>query len=211
MSEYGDIRDILFALPHHDPHGGTSYYKSDLFTVRHEIIRGLDPQPTSVFEFGALYGYFLVTALDALHANDPDSGFQLVAWCDNETHTPGSNIMCEMNLRHAFPFLETAERGYFLAPLYKYVTSREQIPAGVTFDLVQVDSDHSYEGCLADLRAAEKLNPRWIMIDDWTSDHGPDISRAVSSWFEETEHHWDTEPFETANGLLLLTRQSDST
>lgn len=193
-----DIRDVLQALPY-PPDDATRYALTDLFTVRHRIIRGLDPAPRSVFEFGALKGFFLVTALDAA------SGIERVGWVYSEVHTPHSNAMCWANIR------EAALDGGRVPPSYAWVyTDRAQIesdPGHGTFDLVQVDSDHSYDGCLADLCAAEQLEPRWIMVDDWTADELQiEIRAATLDWLAEqvrVDVRWELTEHATVNGLAL--------
>lgn len=188
-----DIRDVLKQLPY-PPDDATRYALTDLFTVRHKIIRGLDPQPRSVFEFGALKGFFLVTALDAAPS------IEIVGWVDNEQHTPGSNLMVEVNLD------SITDRCAI-----EWWRDRGDVPAGLQFDLVQVDSDHSYAGCLADLEAAAKLEPSWIMVDDWISEtHIADIQAATLDWVDEQQHihrvRWELTEHQTVNGLALLTR-----
>lgn len=215
---YGDVRDILVRLPHGDPYGGMSYVRADLFTVRHKLIRALEPAPTSVFEFGALVGYFLVTALDAAPS------IERVGWVDNESHSPGSNAMCLENLGHWFgtgrSYRYETSRDLFMEGFARWRASGDPYFAG--YDLVAVDSDHSYEGALADLRAAHALNPHWIFIDDWTAgSHGDDIHAAVDTFLEETSiatpnmlgipgtraHVYSLAEYVTVNGLAVLTRK----
>lgn len=211
VERFNDVRDTLLALPHGDPHGGTAYVRSDIFTVRHDLIRQLEPAPRSVFEFGALYGYFLVTALEA--AGD---SIERVYWVDDESHTPDSNRMCMENLiwwsNHRID-LDARTRSL----IYQYGRDRdwpERFTTPAQFDLVSVDSDHSYEGCLADLHAAHRLNPRWIFVDDWTSEtHAADIQRATGDFIASTrsaEDRFGVYTFaehDTANGLAVLTRK----
>lgn len=201
---FGDIRDVLVSLPHGDPYGGMSYVREDLFTVRYDLIAKLDPQPTSVFEFGALVGYFLVTALDAAPS------IVAVGWVDNESHSPESNRFCDENLR---AYLTARGREDTLA---WYGRSRDEVPVTHRYDLVAVDSDHSYEGCLADLRAAHRLNPRTIMVDDWVAgSHGDDIQAATKTFLDETAIDYGLVPawsyqldeYVTVNGLAVLTRK----
>lgn len=209
---FGDIRDTLVDLPHGDPYGGMSYVRSDLFTVRHALIRQLEPGPTSVFEFGALVGYFLVTALDAA------SSIERVGWVDDESHTPGSNAMCLRNVMSVRSWNSSRldwwpSRDNVLDGLMQ----RHDSPLRATYDLVSVDSDHSYEGALADLRAAHALSPRWIFIDDWTAGtHGDDIHAAVETFladvtdWRDDEDDWceyDLAEYVTVNGLAVLTRK----
>lgn len=209
-AHYGDIRDRLVRLPHGDPYGGMSYVRDDLFTVRHELIRKLDPQPTSVFEFGALVGYFLVTALDAAPS------IVDVGWVDNESHSPGSNEMCSENVRSVRPDLEDV----FWWRDRDFIPSRDPDSGEPQYDLVAVDSDHSYDGALADLRAAHRLNPHTIMVDDWTAgSHGDDIHAAVETFLNEEADDWeggdgvgaawgyDLAEYVTVNGLAVLTRK----
>lgn len=191
MTDYGDIRDVLQALPH-PPHDGTAYALTDLFTVRHEIIRQLDPQPTSVFEFGTLFGYFLVTALDAAPSIDR------VGWVDNETHTPGSNQIALANVTATRPDID---------PIYVYDRGDAGPALFQSWDLVQVDSDHSFEGCLFDLNVALAMQPRWIMVDDWIAEgHRQAIKAAVQTWLKEAPGEWRLDEYVTQNGLAVLTR-----
>lgn len=194
---FNDIRDTLIALPHGDPHGSTAYVRSDLFTVRHELIRELRPAPTSVFEFGALYGYFLVTALDAAPS------IVAVGWVDNEQHTSESNQLCDANLRE---YLTDRGREDTLA---WHGRLRDEVPITHRYDLVSVDSDHSYTGCLADLHAAHRLNPRWIFVDDWDAEtHRDDIRAAVAQFrLIDISDEYDLAKHDTVNGLAVLTRK----
>lgn len=210
--KYGDIRDLLLTLPAGDIHGAASYaYVSDLFVVRFEIIRQLDPQPISVFEFGALYGYFLVTAYAACA---PDR----IGWCDNEQHTAGSNRMVAMNLAEV---VDENDR-----PEIKFFTHRDQVLAeqerrrgdpphyahdpSLYYDLVSVDAGHSYDECLADLHAAHQLRPRWIMVDDWTAaTHMAEVQSATRKFLETVgDDEYVLSEHVTANGLALLTAQA---
>lgn len=217
---YNDIRDTLVRLPHGDPYGGMSYVRDDLFTVRHKLIGGLVPAPRSVFEFGSLVGYFLVTAIDALDGRT--GGIDRIGWVDNESHSPGSNAMCEANVMAAMGLTFNTTEVW-------WGTDRDQVqrmyasdtfPKVPQYDLVAVDSDHSYDGALADLHAAHLLNPRTIMVDDWTAgSHGDDIHAAVAQFLHDTrfdtpdsddaiwEHAYNVDEYVTVNGLAVLTRK----
>jgi hypothetical protein len=197
VTEFGDIRDRLTELPY-PPNDGTAYALTDLFTVRHEIIRGLTPAPRSVFEFGALLGFFLVTALDAAPT------IRRAGWVDDESHTPGSNDLCRANIRHS---RRSTPMGSYWG--HEWRTNRGDLASleHQQWDLVQVDSDHSFEGCLLDLEIASAMNPRWIMVDDWTAiTHRQPIRAAVRTWLEETHGDWELSEHHTQNGLALLTR-----
>jgi hypothetical protein len=157
-----------------------------------------------VFEFGALFGYFLVTALDAC-----PSDRVRVGWVDNETAHPGSNILCEENV-------ESVRSGIALG----YGNSRDLLPVRVC-DVVSVDGDHSYEGCFADLLAADRLEPRLILVDDWDADtHRVEIRAATHRFLDRTQtmltdldgnrrpHAYElTDEIATQNGLAVLRRK----
>lgn len=192
---YDDVRQVLYELPHHTD-GGNSYAWTDLFTVRADILKAMRPQPYSVFEFGALTGYFPVCAAHTCPT------IQRVGWVDNEEHTPGSNKMCAenvMTVRKNLRIRWWQSRDWFLRSVHA---------GGVDpYDVVSVDSDHSFYGCLADLRAANLLRPRLILIDDWTGQvHREDIQAATKLFLEDSPH-WRLVEYDTVNGLAGLWRE----
>lgn len=198
---YGDVRDVLAGLPHH--HGGNHYMLDDtIFPVRERIIRSLDPQPRSVFEFGALVGYFLVTALHAAPS------IERVGWIDNESHTPGSNELCFANVCSVPRGAKTIGNGRGEA---RWALSRDAVTWNgfeLGYDLVQVDADHSYPECLADLHAADQLQARWIFVDDWTAEvHAEDVQLATFTFMAESRSGWGLVEYKTTNGLAVLTRE----
>ena len=181
---FGDIRDVLVSAKHWGNHG---YATSDIFTVRHKLIREMDPPPVDVFEFGSLLGYFLLTAVDAAPS------IRRVGWIDVELDVADSNQFCAENLndyglRHRRDF-----------SLFYHSQTRQCVNFG-TADLVQVDGAHSYPDCLTDLVWALELKPRVIFVDDYAAIDG--VKRATDEfarWQElETEYH------ETVNGLAVL-------
>lgn len=201
MTGYGDIRDVLATLPF-PPDAGLAYAWSDVFTTRHQIIAAIEPAPRSVFEFGALRGFFLVTALDAAPS------IVHVGWVDDETHTPGSNEMCAANLQR---YVDRREQtGAYTT--FGFVTGRDQIEAGASTDLVQVDADHSYEETLADLHTASRLDPQTIFVDDWTADHHTEaVQAAAQDWRTVEEERgvvWGRIEYPTVNGLAVFTRRT---
>ncbi len=155
--EYGDIRDRLVALPH-NPWGSTAgtYVESDLFVVKHEVLAELVPDARSVFEIGALYGHFLVTAIDAC----PD--IFRIGWVDNEAHTAGSNDLVRANLRAA---------GYEWESLWWTSVADAAndgfgMGHGERFDVVHVDGAHSYAAAIVDMSLSLAMNPKVILVDD---------------------------------------------
>lgn len=64
----------------------------------------------------------------------------------------------------------------------------ERLPEGI--DLLHVDGDHSYHGCLADLDLALRSGVKWMLVDD--VDYLTDVDRAVRKWIARhglaTEH-----------------------
>lgn len=186
MAPYGDIRDTLAALPHFDPalHG---YAVMDLFTTRWQLIRDLDPQPLSVFEFGALVGYFLVTAADAAPT------IHDVGWIDNEAHTAGSNKLCREDMEH---YARGHGRDFWLW----HDTAQTRSADFGHADIVAVDAGHSYTDCFTDLEWARALTPRVIFVDDYKAiepvrDATDAFARANGL---EVEYH------DTVNGLAVL-------
>lgn len=196
---FGDVRDVLRALPY-PPDDGTRYaLDTDIFTVRHALIRALDPQPRSVFEFGALLGFFLVTALDAAPS------IAKVGWADTEQHTPDSNRLCDANLRDYCVSHSRPDTEVWWDNPHRALAFNPPRP----YDLVHVDGDHTDAGCLLDLARASMLKPRVIMVDDWLAEtHRHDVQSAVRMWLREQVPLWRLDVYETRNGLAVLTREA---
>lgn len=185
---YGDVRDVLLELPN----TGHGYMTMDLFPVRHKIISELVPRPTSVFEFGALYGYFLVTACDAAPEIDR------IGWIDPEEHTTGSNELCQQNI---YAYYRQHRLAIDPSVVWCGETTQRCREFG-TADLVQVDGAHTYTDCFTDLMWALELAPRVIFVDDY---------KAIAEVQLATDHFaklWelDVEYHETVNGLAVLRR-----
>ena len=181
---FGDVRDVITAAPNWGGHG---YATSDIFTVRHQLIRELDPQPESVFEFGALFGYFLLAAVNAAPS------IKRVGWVDVELDVPESNRFCAENLAD---YCEKHDRE--LAVFYETQTRRCLEFGGA--DLVQVDGAHSYPDCLTDLVWALELAPRTVFVDDYAVIDG--VRRATDEF--AAWHGVQVEYHETVNGLAVL-------
>lgn len=182
---FGDVRDVLVNAKHWGHHG---YATADLFTVRYDLIRELVPQPRSVFEFGSLLGYFLLTALDAAPS------ISRVGWIDTETDVPDSNEFCLENIA------DYAER-HGRDNLDVFYDTRTRACLDFTqADLVQVDGAHSYPDCLTDLVWASMLRPHTIFVDDYAAiDEVRRATDEFAAWRGlEVEYH------ETVNGLAVL-------
>jgi len=182
---FGDVRDVLTSsLYWGDP--GHGYATSDIFTVRHRLISELDPQPESVFEFGSLVGYFLLTAVDAAPS------ITRVGWIDLES-APFFNARCFANLAS---YLHEHDRPKDLWYAKHTSQCREFGPA----DLVQVDAAHSYTDCITDLFWALDMKPRTIFVDDYEAIDG--VKQATDEFARwqgvEVEYHT------TVNGLAVL-------
>lgn len=183
---YGDVRDQLVALPEH--HGGNGYLTQEppLFPPRFEIARFLEPR--RVFEFGALYGYCLA----AFMLGSPAT-IEAVGWVDNETHTIASNRRCLENLESLG------------IPIGEYRVCRDHYDTSLfgRAELVHVDSDHTAGGCLRDLIWAWTLEPRVILVDDWTADtHRNEIQGSTYAFADALEI--PVFSVHTVNGLGVL-------
>lgn len=181
---FDDVRDVIVSAPHwYGP--GHGYATSDIFTVRHPLIRDLAPR--SVFEFGALLGYFLLTAVDAAPS------INRVGWIDTEGDMPNSNTLCAENLADY-----AARHNRDLTVFYE--TQTRQCLTFDHADLVQVDGAHSYPDCLTDLIWAMELTPKAIFVDDYDAIEG--VARATDEFAAwqgvQVEHHV------TVNGLAVL-------
>lgn len=185
---WNDVRDVIVKAPRFGGHGYATLETDDgppLFPVRHKIIRELDPQPETVFEFGSLLGYFLMTAVDAAPS------IARAGWIDTERDQPGSNEFCAENVKYVRSSVDT----------WYSTRTRDCLEFGQA-DLVQVDGAHSFPDCLTDLIWALELCPATIMIDDYKAI--PEVKRAAdvfAKWVDRPlEYH------ETVNGLAVIRR-----
>ena len=131
-------------------------------------------QPRSIVEFGVRYGYsaasFLAASPGAMyHGYDNDGG--------EYGGTKGAYLVAGEMLAKKFPESRTR--------VVKLDTQTE-MPSGRGYDLAHIDGDHSFEGCLSDLRLATELGSQWILVDDICHAPVPGVARAVKQFLSET-------------------------
>lgn len=156
-----DIRLVLEQLPHALPGGligntveqGPPY---NLYEPRARIAAAFCRNGhVSVFEFGALLGYGVIAVATRIGMERVRIG-----WCDNESHTPGSNETCVENVESRLP-----------AGGPWYVADRHDSVGFGHADVALVDGDHSFEATMDDLAYAYWLRPRLIFVDDHIPEH----------------------------------------
>lgn len=188
VTGHGDIRDVLLGLPHHpwaDHANGDHYVSSDIFPTKHALLFAENAREPirSVFEFGALVGYFLVTAADAC------PNLRSFRWIDPEIALPGSNELCLANLKSV---LGTAGFGWW--PAYNFDHALRDA------DVVHVDGDHSYSATLIDLTLGLAMRPRLLLVDDYQA-----IGEVRAATDDFARYMGlDVEEITTANGLAVI-------
>jgi hypothetical protein len=183
MVSHDDLVAHLAKLPHRI--SGDSYSQLYLFAPKAEICRIVKPR--TVFEFGAYHGLFLVSALYG------HPGIEELGWIDNELYLEGSNEMAAANVRSVNPDVK----------LWWRHDDHCSAPGFGQADLVHVDSDHSFHGCLRDLAFALLMDPKVILVDDHIPAHAP-VERAVAAFCEWQE--LDYFVVDTANGCAVIDR-----
>jgi hypothetical protein len=73
---------------------------------------------------------------------------------------------CEIIIRDA----DTQAKGFRVQDLYP----------GMTYDLVHVDADHEYWGCMHDLQSVYPVSTNAILVDDY--EECPTVKRAVQDF-----------------------------
>lgn len=181
MVDQEQLTAHLATLPHRLV--GDSYSQLYLFAPKAEVVRIVKPK--TVFEFGAYHGLFLVSAL----YGHPD--IKQIGWVDTEHNHDGTNEMCAANIRHVAPDVE----------LWWRHDDHCAAPGFGQADLVHVDGDHSFHGCLRDLAFAFLMDPQVILVDDHIPAHRP-VERAVAAFCE-----WqglDYFVIDTVNGCAVI-------
>ncbi len=152
--------------------------------------------PGSILEIGVRAGYSAFVFLRALRSDATylgiDSGL-----CDAESGNA--------YLAHASKMLLLSPRRRIWVTQAQSLYAWPNPPEGFQlWDLIHVDADHSYDGCLHDLRLSAAIG-RWILVDDY--DTGSEIRRACETLLAEQPGKWVTEHFPDgglAGNLLLL-------
>jgi hypothetical protein len=144
-------------------------------------------QPRTLLEIGVRAGYSAAAFLSAV----PDCTY-LGLDADKAVHGgwPGApekaraTLKCHFNGRADVVFVDT-QQVVSLPP--------------ISVDLVHVDGDHSYGGCLHDLQLAAGA-ARWILVDDleWL----PPVRAAVTAFLDQTRHRAIELP--TGRGDMLI-------
>jgi hypothetical protein len=135
-------------------------------------------KPNSILEIGVRAGYSAAAFLTACPRARylgldfdrlPESQMQ-------ETHggCPGFSFWAEKSLRTHFPRATVSILGRNTQDHAVGLRSRR--------NLVHIDGDHSYQGCLRDLCQVEPIAD-WILVDDF--DFLPEVKRAVKDWLKE--------------------------
>ncbi len=122
-------------------------------------------RPASILEMGVRYGYSAAAFLAA----SPNASFYGVD-ADNGLHggVEGAMAYASTMLTSRFP-----GRNIKL----KKLDTQEADPDGSGYELIHVDADHSYAGCLNDLWIAARLGTGWILVDDIS--HLASVAKAV--------------------------------
>lgn len=195
---FGDCRDVLVAAPRQAyADVSPSYVCSDIFPAKLEAIREYAPGARSVFEIGAFYGHFLLTALEAC----PET-LRTIWWSDNEIDAQHSNGYVHENLSwwaQRMPYDEKLSMSW--GPFtYRVVNAiREH---GFPIDLVHVDGAHGEKDALADIVWALSLQPKIVIVDDTDNAYHPGVRAAVAFVAEQCglEVRW----YATVNGFAVI-------
>jgi hypothetical protein len=188
------VIDRLKALPHQHPDFSVWLENEDHYSFYYKIFQALNPD--SVLELGTCLGFSLAAAAMALPAKDLH-----LSWVDDESYLPGSNELAWENIWGVFKGRFEGESPFH--PL-RYWTSPP--PAGRVrglYQLVHVDGDHSYDGCLKDLEYAEAVRPQIILGHDYHLEEG--VRRAVSGFCAKHSYaHFVLDRFK--HGLFCVDR-----
>lgn len=136
---------------------------------RYEIVARL--QPRTIVEIGVRAGYSAFAMLSAA----PDAKYLGI---DIRTNAHGGLIGGH---EHAARILERFPNAEFL-----HADSQEmRVLPWEGIDLIHIDGDHSYEGCLHDLNLALDSGVTWALVDD--TDYLRQVRKAVHEYIGERQ------------------------
>jgi hypothetical protein len=142
---------------------------------KHDIAYAL--RPRSILEIGVRYGY-------SAHAFI--SGCPEVDYTGVDSNDPAHNAMGEPTLAWAKAMLTaTLPEAIGHLAMVQLNTRERPLPGRLgLYDLVHIDADHSYNGCLDDLRKAWPECGRAVLVDDYGSI--PSVQDAVATFIRDT-------------------------
>lgn len=155
-------------------------------------------QPGSILEIGVRAGYSAFV-------------FMRSVWPRGVRYLGIDNGLCDAEARreylaHARKLLEGWDARLWIVDAGS-LRAFPDGPDGDSWKLIHVDGDHSYDGCLHDVRCAAAVG-RHILVDDY--DTSEDIRRACATFLASDGARWRSEhiPDGGVAGNLLLTRIS---
>lgn len=125
------------------------------YAAKWELVRRY--RPRSICEIGVRAGYFARTMLAAAGAGATYYGI------DNDSSSHGG-------AQGAHTYAEEMLQGYQYEIQICDSHSLERLPAD--YDLIHVDGDHSYEGCMADLELVLPHARGVVLVDDFVNIQG---------------------------------------
>ena len=159
------------------------------YETKHAFARMLNPD--SIFEIGVRAGYSAFAFLNAC----PRAVYLGI---DNNGNSDGG---FHGAIEHAREILK---------PYTASILERDSHYIGATLpwsrcDLAHIDADHTYDGCLADLRLALRLSPSVILVDDYLSI--PDVRIACETFHENLQNKYTRFTIEDShNGIAVFVR-----
>lgn len=143
-------------------------------------------RPMFIAEIGVRAGYSAFAMLDAAPEGCHYMGIDL----DQGTH--GGDPGCVDHARTLLAPFDAEIRVQDSQTL-------DRLPKGV--DLLHIDGDHSFDGCLSDLQLAEDSEVRWVLVDDY--DYVPEVGTAVR-YFAGTRTYHTERIRDGHRGMVLI-------
>ncbi|MFH2138908.1 MAG: class I SAM-dependent methyltransferase [Candidatus Omnitrophota bacterium] len=195
-SSFPQIKDYLIegdtGLTAYNNSGINDYYNYYYSYGRHF-------SPKNILEIGVRYGYSLISQVKGAQTSD---SFVNAVGIDNQSYESGSERIAYDNIK------AVTDKFKLINADSQKVTDLREYVGDMKFDLIHVDGDHSYKGCLHDLNITkEVLADKGIIVIDDIFLGSCRVFQAVNKFLQDNAALFDVQIINCFRGHAILRKK----